>query len=76
MVLKVQINGVGINTHTERYYNIPQGTVVPVGSKLLGEGYYWRNNNQCTTENVNKDSWYNNGFYCTGRVLEEDAMNY
>ena len=64
----------------ENRYGIPQGTVVPFGSKLYadihGEEYYWRNNNQCTTENVNKDSWYNKGFYCAGRVLEEDAMNY
>ena len=67
--------------YDESRYNIPQGTVVPLGSKLHADihnwpNYYWRNNNQCTTENVNKDSWYNNGFYCTGRVLEEDAMNY
>ena len=65
----------------ENRYGTPQGTVVPWGSKLMADIYnnpiyYWRNVNQCTTENVNKDSWYNKGFYCAGRVLEEDAMNY
>ena len=69
------------NEDEESRYNIPQGTVVPWGSKLHADIYnqpnsYWRNNNQCTTENVNKDSWYDKGFYCAGRVLEEDAMNY
>ena len=64
--------------YDESRYNIPQGTVVPLGSKLHadihGEGYYWRNNNYCTTENVNKEE---NGIeFCAGRVLEEDAMNY
>ncbi len=67
--------------YEENRYGIPQGTVVPRGSKLYadirGEGLYWRNNNWCTTENVNRNSthWWNEGV-CTGRVLEEDAMNY
>ncbi len=63
-------------------WNSYQGIILPLGSKLLadihGEEYYWRNNNQCTTENVNKGTgtdWYGRGA-CTGRVLEEDAMNY
>ena len=64
----------------EMYHDIPQGTVVPWGSKLRADminspGSYWRNNNNCTTENANKgELWY--ASYCTGRVLEEDAMNY
>ena len=63
----------------EKRYNIPQGTVVPVGSKLYADiynqpNYYWRNNNYCTTENVNRGYYF--AEYCTGRVLEEDAMNY
>ena len=76
------------NEDEESRYNIPQGTVVPWGSKLYadihGEEYYWRNNNNCTTENVNKtdsDPTFGHHQYiktqqCTGRVLEEDAMNY
>ena len=64
--------------YAENRYGIPQGTILPWGSKLhadvYGEGYYWRNNNYCTTENVNKGDW--NAVYCAGRVLEEDAMNY
>ena len=64
---------------TENRYGIPQGTVVPHGSKLYADIYnypnlYWRNNNYCTTENVNRGSHF--AEYCTGRVLEEDAMNY
>ncbi len=66
----------------ESLYGIPQGTVVPFGSKLYADIYnypndYWRNNNYCTTENVNRNNadWWSEGF-CTGRVLEEDAMNY
>ena len=64
---------------TENRYGIPQGTVVPKGSKLHADinnfpEYYWRNNNYCTTENVNIGSHF--AEYCTGRVLEEDAMNY
>ena len=68
--------------YDESRYNIPQGTIVPRGSKLHADiykyqYYYWRNNSDCTTENVNKNntSWWNEGF-CTGRVLEEDKMNY
>ena len=66
---------------------IVQGTVIPVGSKLHAkyEGsdtYYWNNNPsspKCTTEIVrqygkNIDSL--EAVYCTGRVLEEGAMNY
>ena len=68
------------NEYKESRYNIPQGTVVPFGSKLYADinnwpNYYWRNNNYCTTENANRgELWY--ASYCTGRVLEEDAMNY
>ncbi len=60
---------------------LPQGLVVPAGSKLNinvsyggGESSYWKNNQKCTTENVNKGEY--GGKYCAGRVLEEDAMNY
>ena len=65
--------------YEESRYNIPQGTVMPYGSKLFADiynqpNYYWRNNNDCTTENVNKDNWQ--AAFCAGRVLEEDAMNY
>ena len=65
--------------YAESRYGIPQGTVVPEGSKLYADIYnkpntYWRNNNYCTTENANKGNSY--AAYCTGRVLEEDAMNY
>ena len=65
--------------YAESRYGIPQGTVVPWGSKLYADiynqpNYYWRNNNYCTTENANKGDW--NAMYCPGRVLEEDAMNY
>ena len=70
------------NQLDESRYGIPQGTVVPRGSKLHADiynypNYYWRNNNYCTTENVNRNNadWWSEGF-CTGRVLEEDAMNY
>ena len=65
--------------YAESRYGIPQGTVVPCGSKLMADiyntpFYYWKNNNYCTTENANKESF--KAQYCTGRVLEEDAMNY
>ena len=60
---------------------LPQGLVVPAGSKLNinvsyggGESSYWKNNQKCTTENVNKGEY--GVEYCAGRVLEEDAMNY
>ncbi len=56
-----------------------QGLVVPIGSKLYAEltqesHHYWKNGSRCSTETVNKGDWY--GIFCTGRVLEEDAMNY
>ncbi len=62
------------------YYLVPHGTVIPWGSKLHANSdpnrdTYWRSNpTWCTTENVNKGNSY--AEYCTGRVLEEDAMNY
>ena len=60
------------------YWNPYQYSILPYGSKLYAdrhvEEYYWRNNNDCTTENANKGDWQ--AAYCTGRVLEEDAMNY
>ena len=59
---------------------IKQGTVIPNGSKLDAtysgsNDKYWKNNNMCTTERVNAFG-FNWASYCTGRVLEEDAMNY
>ena len=69
------------NEYEERNYNIPQGIVVPFGSKLYADIHnypygYWRNNNYCTTENINKQNDWMRLVACTGRVLEEDAMNY
>ena len=72
----------GYNTN-----GVAQGTVMPYGSKLYAKytGYdtsYWNNNPsspKCTTEIVNKygqDSGWSQATYCTGRVLEEGAMNY
>ena len=53
--------------------------VAPFGSKLYADiynqpYYYWRNNNYCTPESINK--YLGPPLHCTGRVLEEDAMNY
>ncbi len=63
-------------------YRTDIDTVVPFGSRLYADlhwdDFYWKTNNNCTTEKVNKDTgtdWYELGT-CTGRVLEEDAMNY
>ena len=61
----------------ERRNGIEQGTVIPFGSKIFSiwagnDSFYWKNNNSCSTENVNK--WGNT--FCAGRVLEENAMNY
>ncbi len=66
---------------------VAQGTVMPYGSKLYAkyQGYdpdYWNNNPSsplCTTEIVNRDGkniWGGEAAKCTGRVLEEGAMNY
>ena len=52
------------------------GKIVPTGSKLteaIGAGY-WRTSQNCTTEKVNQNQY--GTYICTGRVLEEDAMNY
>lgn len=62
--------------------DVPAGTVIPKGSSLLSKYYmgsyegnasmgYWRND--CPNS---LPSYYLNAFSCTGRVLEEDAMNY
>ena len=63
---------------------ISKGTIIPFGSKLQATYYgnedysYWKNNKFCTTQKANDSTWVNweKGRYCTGRVLEEDAMNY
>ena len=65
---------------------VAQGTVMPYGSKLYAkyyndDSYYWNNNPNsplCTTEIVNSDGKkeWGDAMYCTGRVLEEGAMNY
>ena len=56
----------------------PQGTIIPCGSKLATStticSAYWKDSNTCTTENVTKNRYGSDA--CTGRVLEEDAMNY
>ena len=73
-------NKVGRDQFSFEDYKVADGTVVPVGSKLYADtsgrpNYdYWRNNNNCTTANVDKGYW--EAVYCTGRVLEENAMNY
>jgi len=46
---------------------IAQGTVIPGGSKLL-ETYAGWAFSECSSNNY--------GYQCTGKVLEEDAMNY
>ncbi len=60
---------------------VAQGTVIPVGSRLYAKYVHnadeiW--DNYCTTEIVNRDgrNIYGGAKYCTGRVLEEGAMNY
>ena len=66
---------------------VAQGTVMPYGSKLRAKYYnydgdYWNNNPsspKCTTEIVKqygKNIGWNGTEACTGRVLEEGAMNY
>ena len=61
---------------------INQGILMPSGSKTRATYYnddniYWRTNKKCSTENANKTGmWERTAKYCTGRVLEEDAMNY
>ncbi len=55
--------------------NGQKGLILPEGSKNSYCGY-WRNNNRCTTQSVNNKQFGGIGSSCTGRVLEEDAMNY
>ena len=67
-------------------YTLAQGAVVPYGSRQCPFGNfcygYWNNNPSsplCTTEIVNRDGkniWGGEAAKCTGRVLEEGAMNY
>lgn len=69
------------NVNTYDSYLSKSTVVSPYGSKLYADifnnqEYYWRENNYCTTENVNKNGEGGKGAYCAGRVLEEDAMNY
>ena len=57
--------------------NIPQGTVIPYGSKQhalykANNDYYWKDSGKCSPTTIG--TWINN--HCTGRVLEEDAMKY
>ena len=58
--------------------NTPAGTVIPYGSKLHDDldsySQYWKDGNKCTAETITQNPW--DGWSCTGRVLEEDAMNY
>ena len=59
---------------------INAGTVIPYGSKLHyaytdnNVNNYWRQNMPCGASSV-KNSW-SYAIFCTGRVLEENAMNY
>ena len=60
---------------------IQPGTVMPIGSKLY-DGYYyrsggsyWQNSNLCNADLIDLNLGMH-GLDCTGRVLEEDAMNY
>lgn len=65
------------------YYN---GKLLPEGSKMAEDNQapyhaygpgYWKTSNKCTTENVKKQTQpYPEALGCTGRVLEEGAMNY
>ena len=52
--------------------------VIPWGSKLYADlfdsRYYWRLYNTCNFKSLDYGNW--DARYCTGRVLEEDAMNY
>ena len=56
------------------------GQLLPVGSfqySMHGFGnatQYWKNNNNCSSINVKNKS--DLATHCTGKVLEEDAMNY
>lgn len=64
----------------ETALGVHPGNVLPVGSwqySMHGFGdnsQYWRNTGYCTTSNVESKS--SNATHCTGRVFEEDAMNY
>ncbi len=65
--------------HGPRHNNIENHFgIIPLGSKESTKAYdytyYWKENNYCSTESVNNNS--RQATFCTGRVLEEDAMNY
>ena len=64
--------------------NIPQGTILPTRSRLEfiyhnNANNYWAwggtSKTRCKTENIAKNA-YSAALSCTGRVLEENAMNY
>lgn len=66
-------------TATQLQNDVEQGTLMPMGSKLVAKYYgsdsnHWKD--KCTTENVNSDYYHYYASSCAGRVLEEDAMNY
>ena len=57
---------------------IEEGTVLPYGSKghhNAGGGVYWQDGDNCGTYIAASGGLILN-VTCTGRVLEEDAMNY
>ena len=76
----------GFHIASNNQNGIAAGTILPFGSKQYAQYYnndslYWNNNKSlpsCTTDRVNssvaKDPWHEAA--CTGRVLEEGAMNY
>lgn len=55
-------------------YNVPEGTPIPRGAKIDAGRGYWKSQNKCVTYNASAS--YEDLLFCTGRVLEEDAMNY
>lgn len=69
------------------YFAYTNGKLLPEGSKLYETHYpwakdipeyqHWKTSNRCTTENVKKQVQpFPEQLGCTGRVLEEGAMNY
>ena len=66
---KEDTNGIGIN----------KGTIIPYGSKMHktynNQGYYYWQETNLESNCIVRDAFISESF-CTGRVLEEDAMNY
>ena len=74
----------GIAKHSKN--DVPAGTVLPLGSKIYAK--YVSQGGHATPKTWDKDRFYgcangrlresakDSGIFCTGRVLEEGAMNY